>query len=116
VRAARVAQALSGTGVADGVAATIVNIDSNAVVLEFSPPLEPGEGEKEVAGFSLCSDPGVNCVFTRSFQRGSRVKIELDTLPDAKKLRYCWSDGGQCVLKAMNGLPVSSFELDLSSD
>lgn len=42
-----------------------------------------------------------------------QMEVSLDGLVDAGKLRYCWSDGGQCSLKAMNGLPVSSFELNL---
>jgi sialate O-acetylesterase len=116
VRAARVAQALRESGVADGVAPTIVSMDSDSAVLNFSPPLQPGEGKKEVAGFSLCSDSGKDCVFARAIRAGSRVKINLDALPNAAKLRYCWSDGGQCELKAMNGLPVSSFELNLIHD
>ncbi len=113
VRAARVAQALYGRGIADGVIPEIISLDSNNAVLEFSPPLEPTEEEKEIAFFSICSDSGKSCVFTSAAQTGSRVKISLSTLPDAAKLRYCWSDGGQCNLKAINGLPVSSFEFNL---
>ena len=113
VRTARVAQALYGRGVADGVEPTIINMNSNTVVLDFSPPIQPSEEKKEVTGFSLCSDSVGSCVFTRASQTGSRIKVSLNAFPHAKKLRYCWSDGGQCTLKAINGLPVSSFELKL---
>lgn len=113
VRAARVAQALWGSGAADGVIPNIVDKSSDTVVLDFSPPLQPDEKSKEVSGFSLCADSGRNCVFARAGRTGSRINVSLDALADAGKLRYCWSDGGQCALKALNGLPVSSFELDL---
>jgi len=116
VRAARVAQALKGSGVADGVTPTIISMDSNIVVLDFSPPLQPDEVEKEVAGFSLCPVSEGSCVFTKARQTGSRVEISLDALAGADRVRYCWSDGGQCSLKAINGLPVSSFELNLTRD
>lgn len=112
-RAAIAARALYGRGTADGVVPEIAAIDSENITLIFSPPLQYDEQEKDTAGFSLCSDPGKGCVFTKAIQVGSRIKISLDVLPDAKKIRYCWSDGGVCTLKAMNGLPVSSFELDL---
>jgi hypothetical protein len=32
-------------------------------------------------------------------------------MPEAALVRYCWSDGGECGLTAINGLPVSSFEI-----
>ncbi len=113
VRAARVAKALYGKGVADGVEADILGMDSNNVILDFSPPLESSDEEKDVDGFSLCTDSEGSCVFTKAIQIGSRVKISLDSLPNAAKLRYCWSDGGECTLKAVNSLPVSSFEMVL---
>jgi sialate O-acetylesterase len=116
VRAARVAQALKGGGAADGVVPEITARSSDSVVLEFSPPLSPAGTEREAAGFSLCADSGGSCVFAKARQKGSRVEISLDALPGAVKLRYCWSDGGQCELKALNELPLSSFELDLSRE
>jgi sialate O-acetylesterase len=110
VRAARVAQALRGGGVADGIVPGIKKIDSDSVMLDFSPPLQPAE--KEVQGFSLCAESG-GCKIARANQTGSHIKISLNDSASAEKLRYCWSDGGQCELKALNGLPVSSFELNL---
>ncbi|NLD38421.1 MAG: hypothetical protein GX654_16285 [Desulfatiglans sp.] len=112
MRAARVAQAINGKGVADGVAPVIAGKNMDNVIMEFSPPLNFGEGEKEVTGFSLCA-ANKPCVFTKAVQTGSQIKISLDALPDAETVRYCWSDGGECGLKTMNGLPVSSFELNL---
>ncbi|MBN1569366.1 MAG: beta galactosidase jelly roll domain-containing protein [Acidobacteria bacterium] len=113
VRAAHVAQALRGGGAADGVTPSIIGRDSESVVLDFSPPLQFGDKEKEVAGFSLCPESGGGCKSAEAAQTGGRIKINLDALPNAGRLRYCWSDGGQCELKALNGLPVSSFELNL---
>jgi hypothetical protein len=37
-------------------------------------------------------------------------------MPDAERVRFCWSDGGECGLKAVNGLPVSSFEVSLKKE
>lgn len=116
VRAARVAEALYGKGVADGVVPAVVKKDSDTVVLDFSPPLQFDDEEKDIKGFSLCPDTGKGCVYTGARQMGSRIKISTDSLPDAVKLRYCWSDGGQCTLKAINGLPVSSFEVSLKEN
>ncbi len=113
IRAARVAKALDGRGAADGVVPAILGMDSRNVILEFAPPLEPWEKEKEIEGFSLCSDAKESCVFTKAVQIGSRVRVSLEALPEAAKIRYCWSDGGVCMLKAVNGLPVSSFEIIL---
>ena len=116
VRAARVAQALQGSGVPDGVVPAIVSMETDTIALDFSPPIQISDVEKEVTGFSLCPDSGGTCVFTRASQTGSRIKISLDALENAGRLRYCWSDGGQCELKAVNGLPVSSFELHLHGE
>ena len=110
-RTAMVAQALYGKGVADGVVPMIISKDSDAIMLEFLPPLR--FEEKDIDGFSLCNASGESCAFTKAGQIGSRIKISLSTFPKAEKLRYCWSDGGQCTLKAINGLPVSSFEISL---
>lgn len=112
VRAASVAHALYGKGVADGVVPVITNINKENTILEFLPPLRFDEGEKEVKGFSLCTAEK-SCVFTKAIQTGSQINISLDALHDAKTVRYCWSDGGVCSLRAMNGIPVSSFELNL---
>ena len=116
VRTARVAHSLQGSGVADGVIPAIVGKNSDSLVLGFSPPLPPDVSGKEVTGFSLCADSAGSCVFARARQNGSKVEISRDALDNARKLRYCWSDGGECGLKAINGLPVSSFELLLPLD
>ncbi len=110
-RAARVAQALQGGGAADGVVPAVLSLDPNSVVLDFSPPLQPVRKSKETAGFILCAAAGGGCKSAVAVQTGSRIKINLDALHDAGRLRYCWSDGGQCELKTLSGLPVSSFEL-----
>ncbi len=112
LRAARVAQAINGKGAADGVVPNVADINQDYATLEFTPPLYFDAAEKEVAGFSLCAG-GKPCVFTKALQKGSKIQISLDTLSEAETVRYCWSDGGECELKAMNGLPVSSFELRL---
>ncbi len=113
MRAARVAQALQGSGVADGVIPAVKKDGPNTLAMEFFPPLQISEKEKAVVGFSLCAASSGGCRLARAYQTGSRIKISLDGMPDAAKVRYCWSDGGQCELKALNGLPISSFELSL---
>ncbi len=112
-RAALVAGALNGNGIADGIVPKVINCDSNTATLEFSPPLKPDN--KEVEGFILCNNSGT-CVFTEAEQTGSRIVVSLKKLQNADKIRYCWSDGGQCTLKALNNLPVSSFELSLTTE
>jgi sialate O-acetylesterase len=112
MRAARVAQAFNRKGVADGVVPVVAGENKENVMLEFSPPLSFDEEEKEVTGFSLCAE-GKPCVFAKAVQTGSQIKVNLDAMPDAETVRYCWSDGGECGLKAVSGLPVSSFDLNL---
>jgi len=91
----------------------IVSMDTDTVALDFSPPIQMSDTEKEVAGFSLCPEVESDCVYTKASQTGSRIIVSLDALENAGRLRYCWSDGGQCELKAINDLSVSSFELKL---
>lgn len=112
LRTARVAQAIKSKGVADGVVPAVAGKNMENIILEFSPPLGFDEGKKEVKGFSLCAEDKTY-FFTKAVQEGSQIRINLSALPEAETLRYCWSDGGECGLKAMNGLPVSSFELNL---
>jgi len=116
VRAARAAHALREGGTADGVAPAVSALTSDFVVLNFSPPLEISESEKDISGFILCDGTYKRCVFTEAVQVGTRVRVQLDAMEEADRLRFCWSDGGQCGLKAINGLPVSSFELRLPRD
>ena len=120
VRAARVARALGGAaGPADGVVPVLRSLGPESATLEFSPPLGGADPGTEVAGFSLCARGA--CASAEASQSGSRVTVRLGApedagIPgreDALRLRYCWSDGGTCALRAVNGLPVSSFELDL---
>ncbi len=113
MRAARVAQALKGGGVADGVEPMLKSSDADHIFLEFSPPLQISEKEKEIRNFSVCTDSPGSCRFAEAYQIGSRIRIHRNAVPKASRVRYCWSDGGQCELKALNGLPVSSFELIL---
>ncbi|NLA74674.1 MAG: hypothetical protein GX846_04265, partial [Deltaproteobacteria bacterium] len=115
MRAARVAKALHGKGAADGVVPAVKQVNLDNAILEFLPPLVINENEKEVNGFSLCADDKP-CVFTKAVHTGTRIRISLDAMPDAKRVRYCWSDGGECGLKAINALPVSSFELGLRDE
>jgi sialate O-acetylesterase len=112
-RAADVAAALAGDGgVEDGVVPALAMGEAeNLMLLEFTPPLALVDEPVLVPGFSLCDSSGDQCVATVASQIGSRVAIEVGPMPAAALLRYCWSDGGACTLRAINGLPVSSFEL-----
>lgn len=113
-RVAEVARVLEGGGgTANGVVASISESTQNAVILEFAPPLRPAENRGPVEGFSLCDVTGAHCVFAPARRAGGRVAVELDALPEADLLRFCWSDGGRCGLESVDALPVSSFELRL---
>ncbi|HTQ98949.1 MAG TPA: sialate O-acetylesterase [Candidatus Acidoferrum sp.] len=111
-RTLQVARELKGNGAKNGIVAQVVATKSNAWVLEFQPPLMPNEAGHNVAGFSLCQ--ANTCVAAKAVQQGNRVEIVRDPQKPATTLRYCWSDGGTCELKALSGLPVSSFELPLA--
>lgn len=111
VRTAEVVNALQNGGMSNGVVAQIVSKSNNSIDLEFSPPLVANE-TTAVTGFALCKKAG-DCVFVEAKQNGNTISVSRTALPDAKILRYCWSDGGQCNLKATNGIPASSFELKL---
>ena len=112
-RAAQVAAALAGHGgVEDGVVPSVAMAEAESLMLlEFTPPLALTEVPELVEGFTLCDTGGNECVATVASQIGSRIAIEIGAMPDAGLLRFCWSDGGECGLTAINGLPVSSFEL-----
>ncbi len=114
-RAYEVSRALKGTGAKDGVVPRVAAADKSWV-LEFTPALATTDAaERSVAGFALCGTEPKSCVAAAARQRGSRIEIDRAVQPSATRVRYCWSDGGVCELKAQNGLPVSSFELALSS-
>jgi sialate O-acetylesterase len=112
-RVAAVAAALAGDGgVEDGVVPSFAMADAESLVLlRFAPPLAIAEGPVLVAGFTLCDRSGTNCAATVASHTGSRVAVEVGAMPEAALVRYCWSDGGECGLTAINGLPVSSFEI-----
>jgi sialate O-acetylesterase len=112
-RVAAVASALAGDGgVEDGVVPSIALADAESLImLEFSPPLVLAAVPELVEGFTLCDRSGTRCEATVASHTGSRIAIETGAMPDAALLRFCWSDGGACGLRALNGLPVSSFEI-----
>jgi sialate O-acetylesterase len=114
-RAVQAAHALKGSGAKNGVVAQITINGRDKLVLEFNPPLSIGPPGKPVDGFSLCRSVTNSCVAARATQHGSRIEVERTALPDATRLRYCWSDGGVCGLKSLAGLPVASFELALDA-
>jgi sialate O-acetylesterase len=110
-RALQVSRALNGTGTQDGVVPRIAAA-GESLVLQFSPPLSFTDAqEKSVAGFALCGAQAGSCVAAKAMQRGSRIEIDRSVLPMATRVRYCWSDGGVCELKSLDGLTVGSFEL-----
>lgn len=112
-RTLRVAQALHGSGVQDGVIPHVTALDASSIQLEFWPPLSGDTDKTQVAGFSICGAQAGSCVAVNAAQQGNRITVARSALPAASRLRYCWSDGGICSLHSLNGLPVSSFELPL---
>jgi sialate O-acetylesterase len=111
-RALQVARALNGSGAADGAVPQITAIGNDRLTVEFLPPLA-ARTVPNVSGFMLCGDKPGTCVAAPTAQTGSRVEISRTAFPNATRMRYCWSDGGTCELKSLNGLPVGSFELAL---
>jgi sialate O-acetylesterase len=113
-RAYEVSKALKGIGTKNGVVPRVAAADKT-LALEFTPALTATDSKgKSVAGFALCEAEPKSCVAAAAKQHGSRIEIDRAALPAATRVRYCWSDGGVCELKSLDGLPVSSFELPLS--
>jgi sialate O-acetylesterase len=113
-RALQVARALEGSGPEDGVVPQLIDVKPDAVVIGFSPPLPANSSSNRAAGFILCGTQARGCVATDAVQHGSRIEVSRSAMPDATRLRYCWSDGGSCQLRSLGGLPVGSFELPLT--
>ncbi len=113
-RAYDVSKALKGTGAKNGVVPRVAK-SGTSWALEFTPELTTSDSkEKPVTGFALCGAEPKSCVAAAANQRGRRSELDRAALPGATRVRYCWSDGGVCELKARNGLPVGSFELALA--
>jgi sialate O-acetylesterase len=112
-RAVQVAQAMQASGPVDGVVPHLIARNNDRLTLDFLPSLTISVAPQPVAGFSLCGADTGSCVAAHAEQRGSRVQIDRAALPAATRLRYCWSDGGVCALRSLDGLPVASFELSL---
>ncbi len=110
-RVAQVARALEGKGPADGVAPRVAALRADTIALDFAPPLPADAAQAQVAGFILCGTTAASCVPAAAARRGSRIEVSRAALPDATRLRYCWSDGGTCALRSLGDLPVGSFEL-----
>jgi len=111
-RTRQVARALLAGNAADGIVPRLVTVKPDTLLLEFSPPLAAAP-EAQVPGFSLCTDGNGSCVAADAIQRGNQIELRR-ALPQATRLRYCWSDGGTCTLRSWSGLPVASFELPIT--
>lgn len=113
-RVAQVVRALEGEGPSDGVVPHLAALRPDAFELTFSPPLPTSQpASSRVAGFILCGATAASCVTAEAQQRGSRIEVSRAALPDATRVRYCWSDGGTCALRSLGDLPVGSFELQV---
>ena len=64
-----------------------------------------------VIGFSLCDAAG-NCSYAQATIRHGGV--ELDAVPGATTVRYCWADSPLCNLTNSEGLPAGTFEIAIS--
>jgi len=111
-RVAQVARALEARTPADGVVPRLVALRADTIELEFLPPLPATDAARpRVAGFILCGATAASCVSAEAEKQGSRIAVNRAALPDATRVRYCWSDGGSCALRSLGDLPVGSFEL-----
>lgn len=111
-RVAQVARALEARAPADGVVPRVAALRADTIELEFLPPLPVATGARErIAGFQLCGAAAASCVQADAARQGSRIEVSRAALPQATRLRYCWSDGGSCALRSLGDLPVGSFEL-----
>ena len=73
--------------------------------------LETEEAKRPI-GFQLCDDAG-RCAFADATQHGTDVILDASSVPEAVKVRYCWSDSPICNLYDKEGLPAVPFELPI---
>ncbi|HWL62547.1 MAG TPA: sialate O-acetylesterase [Steroidobacteraceae bacterium] len=114
LRVAEVARALEARAPSDGVVPRLAALRADTIELEFSPPLPAADAARlRVSGFILCGATSASCVPAVAEKQGSRIAVSRTALPEATRVRYCWSDGGTCALRSLGDLPVGSFELSI---
>ena len=118
-RAADVARVLAygEYGISDGLAPAAVYWRGNEVVVEFDSALDKlfVVSAATPAAFELCGDAPASCVYAASRMEGNNVFLTAPGLKHATRVRHCWADAPVCNLYGESGLPVSSFEVEITS-
>lgn len=117
-RAADVARVLAygEQGISDGLSPDLVFWQGDEIVVEFDPATDQLFVVSAAApsAFELCRDTAGSCVYAQSRMQGNRIFLTAPGSKQATRVRYCWADAPVCNLYGESGLPVSSFEVQIS--
>lgn len=122
-RAAEVARVLAygEQGIPDGLSPTLVFREGDEIVVEFDPAVDSLFVANAAApsAFELCGEASGDCVYVKSRLEGHRVFLSVGEnvagIGQVTRVRHCWADAPLCNLYATSGLPVSSFEIRITS-
>jgi sialate O-acetylesterase len=62
-------------------------------------------------GFELCGVEQSSCRFVDSQVLPDRVSLDVGAIPNATRVRFCWSDAPLCNLYDRSGSPAGPFEI-----
>jgi sialate O-acetylesterase len=105
-----------GEDVTTGPAPSQVTREDDAVVVQFDEVSDAlvAYSHTRPIGFELCGESGT-CHYAEARIDGTRVRLTTDELDEVRRVRYCWADSPVCTLFDEAGLPVTPFEMDISS-
>lgn len=120
-RAADVARALvygQAGIITDGLSPTAVFRQGNEVVVDFDPAIDQLAvvSAKTPAAFELCGEGPDSCAYADARIEGNRIWLTTQEVGRATRVRHCWADAPVCNLYGASGLPVSSFEIEISHE
>jgi sialate O-acetylesterase len=117
-RAAAVARSLllGGDGPVNGIVPQSAAREGDSVVVTFLPAGLPLRvvGSASPAGFELC-DAAASCRYAEARLENDRVVIDAGQMSAAMEVRHAWADAPLVNLYSAEGLPVSSFRLEIGS-
>lgn len=103
-------------GIPDGLSPAAVVWQGEEVVVDFDPTMDRLFVVNAAApsAFELCGDTTGTCVYARSRMEGNRIFLSVPGSQQATRVRHCWADAPVCNLYGESGLPVSSFEVQIT--
>lgn len=98
--------------VADGPRPLGIVRNGRWVAVKFDQRLSIHESNRPIS-FQLC-DGDRGCVFADAAAQNDIVQIDAQAMPDAKEIRFCWSDSPICNVYNAAGLPAVPFKLPIT--